>query len=131
MIKYIPTTFVLLIMVRYDVNDSDSYLALALHLTNRQAILLPRVDRVKNDSKHSFSRSLYCQSARSRRVIENFVELVSSAFNSYEHSGGKNANLDAMRPGHGGQQNKQQSSLKLKPFMIFSVYQSSFFICRI
>lgn len=43
--------------------------------------------------------------------------LASSCFISYEHSGGKNASLDAIRPGHGGQQNKQHSSLKLKPFI--------------
>jgi hypothetical protein len=32
----------------------------------------------------------------------------------YVGSGGKNASLAAICPGHGGRQNKQQSSLKLE-----------------
>lgn len=33
-------------------------------------------------------------------------------------SGGRKASLAAMRPGHGGQQKRQQSSLRERPFIL-------------
>lgn len=62
---------------------------------------------------------MYCQSARSSSVSANFVELASSAFKSYEHSGGKKASFEAILPGQGGQQNRQHNSLRLNPFMMY------------
>lgn len=49
------------------------------------------------------------------------MEASSSGFRSYVVSGGRKANFEAILPGHGGQQNRQQSSLKLSPF-IFSPF---------
>lgn len=93
-----------LVMSHFIVNISNSktnkkktHLAFAVQRTNRQAIRFPLLDRTKNDSNNSFSRSPYCQSAFSSRVILNLVLLVSSAFKSYEHSGGRKANFDATK----------------------------------
>lgn len=78
------------------------------------AIKLPREVRVKNPSTFSFSLSEYCHSARSNRQRLYFTLESSTGVNLYVGSGGKNANFAAIRPGHGGQQNKQHNSLKLK-----------------
>lgn len=78
-----------------------------------QAIRFPRDVRVKNPSTFSFSLSEYCHSARSVRHTVYLVFVSSVGVNLYVDSGGKNANLAAIRPGHGGQQNRQHSSLKL------------------
>ena len=75
---------------------------------------MPRDVRVKNPSTFSFSRSEYCHSARSVSVTLYFDLVLSVAVYLYVGSGGKNANLAAIRPGHGGQQNRQHSSLKLR-----------------
>jgi hypothetical protein len=90
-----------------------------LHLTKRQAIRFPREERAKNASKHSFSLSVYCQSLLSRRFSVYLVDEVSSSFKSYERiSGGRNANLEAIFCGNGGQQKRQHNSLKLRPFIL-------------
>lgn len=82
-----------------------------------QAIRFPREVRVKNPSTFSFSRSEYCHSARSCRQTAYLVFVSSVGINLYVDSGGRNASLAAMRPGHGGQQNRQHSSLKLNQFV--------------
>lgn len=41
-------------------------------------------------------------------------------------SGGKKANFAAILDGHGGQQKRQHNSLKVKPFMIFFLYNFFF-----
>lgn len=69
---------------------------------------------VKNPSTFSFSRSEYCHSARSNQFRLYFTLVSSTAVNLYVASGGKNASFAAIRPGNGGQQNRQHSSLKLK-----------------
>lgn len=77
------------------------------------AIKLPRDVRVKKPSTFSFSLSEYCHSARSNRQRLYFTFVSSIGVNLYVGSGGKNANFAAIRPGQGGQQNKQHNSLKL------------------
>ena len=42
----------------------------------------------------------------------------SSSMKVYVGSGGRNASLAAILDGQGGQQNKQQNSLKLNPFIV-------------
>lgn len=56
---------------------------------------------------------MYSHSACSKNFIVNFVFDESSGFISYDGSGGRKANFEAIRCGHGGQQNKQHKSLKL------------------
>lgn len=87
-----------------------------MHLMYIHAMLLPRDVRAKTPSRFCFSRSEYCHSARSSRVSVNLSLASSLATSLYVGSGGRNASLAAMRPGQGGQQKRQHSSLKLNPF---------------
>lgn len=112
-----------------------------------QLILFPRLDRVRNTSVMSSSLWEYWNSARSVRwsfqwpstapVPETDAPLRTrrldvtvwpgaagpasgSGRKAYVGSGGKNASLAAMRPGQGGQQNRQHSSLRERPFILHS-----------
>lgn len=108
-----------------------------------QPILFPRLDRVRNTSVMSSSRCEYWNSARSARwsfhlpstapetvapfrtrMLDTPVVLVAgepasgSGRKAYVGSGGRKASLAAMRPGQGGQQNRQHSSLRERPFIL-------------
>lgn len=78
-----------------------------------QVIRLPRDVRVKKASTLDLSRSEYCHSARSNKWRLYLMFVSSAAVSLYVGSGGWKANLAAMGPGHGGQQNMQHNSLKL------------------
>ena len=92
-------------------------LAVGEHLTNIQAIWLPRLVRVLKTSIASFSLSVNCHSALSVKLRLNLV-LVSSGVKEYVGSGGMKAILAAILDGHGGQQKRQQISRILSPFMV-------------
>lgn len=111
-----------------------------------QLILFPRLDRVRNTSIMSSSRCVYWNSARSLRwsfqrpstvlvpdtdallltrrleipVRPNGAGPVSgSGRKVYVGSGGKKASLAAMRLGQGGQQKRQHTSLRERPFILY------------
>lgn len=110
-----------------------------------QPILFPRLDRVRNTSVVSSSLCVYWNSARSVRcsfhlpstapVPETDAPLRTrrldvpvapgaagpvsrSGRKAYVGSGGRKASLAAIRLGQGGQQNRQQSSLRERPFIL-------------
>lgn len=113
-----------------------------------QPILFPRLDRVRNTSVMSSSLCEYWNSARSVRwsfhlpstapapetdapfrtrmldmpvVLDAGGPASGSGRKAYVGSGGRKASLAAMRPGQGGQQNRQQSSLRERPFILHYV----------
>lgn len=122
-----------------------THLALGTQRMYMQPILFPRLDRVRKTSVVSSSLCEYWNSARSvrwsfhlpstapvpetdaplrPRTLEVPVALCgggpasSSGRKAYVGSGGRKASLAAMRLGQGGQQNRQQSSLSERPFIL-------------
>lgn len=122
-----------------------THLALGTQRMYMQPILFPRRERVRNTSIMSSSLWEYWNSARCVRwsfhlaswapvpvtdaplrtrrvdvpVDAGVAEPASrSGKKAYVGSGGRNASLAAMRPGQGGQQNRQQSSLRERPFIL-------------
>lgn len=108
-----------------------------------QPTRFPRLDRVRNTSVISSSLCEYWNSARSVRwsfhlpsIAPETLALLrtrkldvpvapsapgtasGSGRKAYVGSGGRKASLAAMRPGQGGQQNRQQSSLRERPFIL-------------
>lgn len=110
-----------------------------------QPILFPLTDRVRNTSVMSSSLWEYWNSARSVRWSFHLPSTVPtpdtdaplrtrrldvcvapdaggpdsrSGRKAYVGSGGRKASLAAIRLGQGGQQNKQQSSLRERPFIL-------------
>ena len=113
-----------------------------------QPTLFPRPDRVRNTSVVSSSLCEYWNSARSVRWSFHLPSTApdpplpdtdaplrarrldvpvppggpgpasGSGRKAYVGSGGRKASLAAMRLGHGGQQNRQQSSLRERPFIL-------------
>lgn len=125
-----------------------TYLALGTQRMYMQPIRFPRLDRVRNTSVVSSSLCEYWNSARSIRwsfhlpskgpapplpatdamlrarrldvpVAPGAAGTASgSGRKAYVGSGGRKASLAAMRLGQGGQQNRQQSSPKERPFIL-------------
>lgn len=110
-----------------------------------QPTLFPRLERVRNTSVVSSSLCEYWNSARSIRWSFHLPSMApapateaplrarmldvpvtpcaagpasGSGRKAYVGSGGRKASLAAMRLGHGGQQNRQQSSLRERPFIL-------------
>lgn len=110
-----------------------------------QPILFPLMDRVRNTSIVSSSLCEYWNSARSVRWSFHLPSTVPipdtdaplrtrrldvcvapdaagpdsrSGRKAYVGSGGRKASLAAIRLGQGGQQNRQQSSLRERPFIL-------------
>lgn len=111
-----------------------------------QPILFPRLERANVTSTVSSSRCVYWNSARSVRWSLHLVSEVGGAalpattprvrrlgvllapdapelgsgsgMKAYVGSGGRKANLAAMRLGHGGQQKRPHSSLTDRPFIL-------------
>lgn len=127
----------------------NTYLALGTQRMYMQPTLLPRLDRVRNTSVVSSSRCEYWNSARSvrwsfhlpstapapplpetdapLRALRLDVPVAPCAAGPasgsgrkvYVGSGGRKASLAAMRLGQGGQQKRQQSSLRERPFILY------------
>lgn len=125
-----------------------TYLALGTQRMYIQPTRFPRLDRVRNTSVMSSSRCEYWNSARSVRWSFHLPSTApdppppetdapvrarrldvpvapdtagpasGSGRNVYVGSGGRKASLAAMRLGQGGQQNRQQSSLSERPFIL-------------
>lgn len=83
-------------------------------------ILVNKMSQNEQTSIQSNSLCPYCHSALSVRCKLN-LDPDSSDIIEYVGSGGRKANLAAILEGHGGQQNKQHSSLKDNPFISFSL----------
>lgn len=123
-------------------SNNKAHLALGTQRMYMQPILFPRLDRVRSTSIVSSSLCEYWNSARSVRwsfqrpstfpdteaLLRTLVVEIpwpgaggpasGSGRKVYVGSGGKKASFAAIRLGQGGQQKRQQTSLKESPFIL-------------